>query len=183
MILNLAASNVIGLPDFERELDFLRESGFSGVKFHPDMQGVSIDDPRMFPIYETIGDSMPIVFHCGDKTRDYSDPRRLHRVLKLFPHLRVIAAHLGGWSVFDLAYECLKDTDCFVDTCSCSPFMTREEMVRHIRDYGADRVLFGTDFPIWEHKTEVQVIESLPLTDDEKEKIFSENAKKLLRLP
>ena len=169
------------MPDVFGELDFLRENGFLGVKMHPDMQQINIDDPQMFPIYDALQGVMPIYFHCGDKKRDFSNPRRLHRVMQMFPRLQVIAAHLGGWSVFDLAYECLKDTDCFVDTCSCSPYLSREEFTRHIREYGADRVLFGTDFPIWQHKTEVEVIDSLPLTDDEKEKIFCGNALQFLR--
>ena len=164
------------------EIDRVRALGFKGVKVHPDMQRINIDDPRMFPLYADLQASgFPILFHCGDKTRDFSNPLRLHRVLRQFPRLRCIAAHLGGWSVFDMAYECLKDTDCMVDTCSCSPFMSREEMTRHIRDYGADRVLFGTDFPIWEHRRETDVIDSLSLTDDEKEKIFCGNALRLLK--
>ena len=166
-------------PDMEDvfgEIAFLRENGFLGVKFHPDMQQIAIDDPRMFPIYDALQDVLPIYFHCGDRTHSESDPRRLRHVLHLFPRLRVIAAHFGGWSMFDVAYECLKNTQCFVDTSSCAPYMTRDEMTRHIREYGADRVLFGTDFPIWEHEKEVQVIESLSLTDDEKEKIFCKNA-------
>ena len=164
------------------EMDRLRVLGFKGIKLHPDMQRINIDDPRMYPLYEDLQASgFPVLFHCGDKTRDYSNPRRLHKVLELFPRLRCIAAPLGGWSVFDEAYACLKDTDCMVDSCSCSKFMSREEMARHIRDYGAERVLFGTDFPIWEHSEEVRMIESLPLTDDEKEKIFCANALGLLR--
>lgn len=164
------------------EMDRLRASGFKGIKIHPDMQRICIDDPRMYPLYEDMQASgFPILFHCGDKTRDYSHPTRLHRVLKMFPHLRCIAAHLGGWSMFDEAYACLKDTDCMVDSCSCSKYMSREEMTRHIRDYGAERVLFGSDFPMWRHDEEVHVIESLPLTDDEKEKIFFANAWQLLK--
>lgn len=171
-------------PDMEDvygEISFLHENGFLGVKFHPDMQQVAIDDPRMFPLYDALQGVMPIYFHCGDRTHSESDPRRLRHVLHLFPRLRVIAAHFGGWSMFDVAYDCLKNTNCFVDTSSCAPYMTREEMMRHIREYGAERVLFGTDFPIWEHEKEVQVIESLPLTDDEKEKIICKNALLFLR--
>lgn len=169
------------MDDVYAELTFLEQNGFIGVKIHPDMQQIAIDDPQMFPIYDALQDRMPIMFHCGDKTRDYSDPRRLRRVMQQFPHLQVIAAHLGGWSVFDLAYECLKDTDCFVDTCSCSAFLPPDDMARRIRAYGAQRVLFGTDFPIWEHETEVRAIERLPLTDDEKEQIFCGNALQFLR--
>ena len=51
-----------------------------------------------------------------------------------------------------------------------------------IRAYGADRLLFGDDFPMWDHKTEVETLLSLDLTDDEYEKIFSGNAKRLLRM-
>ena len=51
-----------------------------------------------------------------------------------------------------------------------------------IRMYGAERVLFGTDFPMWKAKDELETINNMTLTDDEKELIFYKNAEKILRI-
>jgi len=55
-------------------------------------------------------------------------------------------------------------------------------MVEYIRGYGAERLLFGTDFPLWNPVKEVEAFLSLPLRSDEQEKIAFHNAEKILGL-
>ena len=43
-------------PEALSELERLKENGIKGVKLHPDYQGFFVDDPKMFPIYEKIGE-------------------------------------------------------------------------------------------------------------------------------
>ena len=173
-------------PDMEdpcAELEFIRASGLKGLKLHPDMQLCQSDDERLFPIYERCCEKgLPVLIHCGDKTRDYSHPRHLRRALDRYPELTVIAAHMGGWSLWDEAYEYLGPTNCYLDISSSTMFMPAEQVVTYIRAFGAHRVLFGTDFPVWEPATEVNTFLSLPLSDEEKEMIASGNAKRLLSI-
>ena len=168
------------VADLEDELDYLVQSGLRGVKIHPDMIRVAIDDPSMLPIYEAIEGKLPLMVHTGDPRMDYSHPARLRHVMHLFPHLQVFAAHLGGWSVYTQALDALGDTDCMVDLSSSFPYLPPEEMVRIIRAFGAQRVLFGTDFPIWDPRIETEKFLRLPLTDDEKETIAYRNAERVL---
>jgi predicted TIM-barrel fold metal-dependent hydrolase len=169
------------MEDMAGEIDYIRSSGLLGVKLHPDMQEINTDDERLFPLYERLQAlRMPLFVHCGDEHRDFSHPRRLRRVLDRFPGLTVIAAHLGGWSKWEEALACLKDTDCYLDISSCMMFMSPERVVTYVRSFGAHRVLFGTDFPIWDPVTEVRSLMALPLTDDEKEQIFSRNAERII---
>ena len=117
------------MEDMAGEIDYIRSSGLLGVKLHPDMQAVNTDDERLFPLYEQLQAlHMPVFVHCGDERRDFSHPRRLRRVIDRFPDLTVIAAHLGGWSKWDEAVECLKDTDCYVDISSCMMFLPPEKV-------------------------------------------------------
>jgi predicted TIM-barrel fold metal-dependent hydrolase len=171
-------------PDMEHataELEFIRASGLKGLKLHPDMQLCQSDDERLFTVYEKCCEmGLPILIHCGDKTRDYSHPRHLRRALDRFPDLTVIAAHMGGWSHWDEAFEYLGPTSCYLDISSCTMFMPAEQVATYIRAFGAHRVLFGTDFPVWNPSTEVNTFLSLPLSDEEKELIASGNAKRLL---
>ena len=166
--------------DLQSEVDFILDNGLRGVKVHPDMIRVPIDDPSMLPIYEAIEGRLPIMLHTGDPRMDYSHPARLRHVMHMFPHLQVFAAHLGGWSVYDEALEALGDTDCMVDMSSSLAFLPPEKMVQYIRAFGADRVLFGTDFPIWDPRVEAEKFMRLPLTDDEKAQIAYRNAEQLL---
>ena len=171
-------------PDMEDalgEIEYIRSVGLRGLKLHPDMQEINTDDERLYPIYEHLCKrSLPLMIHCGDKTRDFSHPRRLRRVIDRFPDLCVVAAHLGGWSKFDEAIDCLGETDCLVDISSCMPFLPPNEIVRYVRAYGAHRVLFGTDFPMQDPVRERARLLSLDLTDGEKEQIAYRNAERLL---
>ena len=92
-----------GMENITGEVQFVMDNGLKGLKMHPDSQVFAIDDPRLFPVYEMIEDKLPIIFHMGDQRFDYSHPRRLRKVLDLFPKLRVIAAHFGGYTMHEEA--------------------------------------------------------------------------------
>lgn len=165
----------------EAEVDFIHSAGLRGVKLHPDTQLFNIDDPRLFPAYDLLRQKgMMLMLHMGDKRYDYSHPRRLRRVLDEFPGLQVMAAHFGGYSVPEEAYAQLKDTDCFMDISSSLMFMDRDTAVGYIRRYGPERLVYGTDFPLWDPVTEVKRFLSLGLTDAEVEQIGWKTAAAIL---
>lgn len=164
------------------ELENIRKLGLYGIKIHPDTQRFPIDDPRMEPFYDAISGNLPIVIHCGDPRYEYSRPERLKRVLRRFPKLQVVAAHLGGWSMFETAHEYLKDESCFFDISSCMMFLPKEAVEGYIKSYGAERIVFGTDFPSWNPEKEVQSFLRLNLTNREREMIAHQNAEEILKL-
>ncbi len=164
------------------EADFIRNSGLHGIKLHPDQQGFAIDDERMFPLYDYLQGGLPVLFHCGDPVSNLSHPQRLKKVLHEFPRLRVVAAHLGGWSLFEEAVEILKGEDCFYDISSCMAFLSPEKLKHCIDCYGSERILFGSDFPMWDPVREKERFLAIPLTDGEREAIASKNAFRLLNL-
>ena len=99
-------------PDFddmEAEVQRALDLGLHGFKLHPDTQEVDMDDPRLMSFYEIIAGRVPLVVHTGDYRHDYSNPRRLVRILKAFPDLVVDAAHLGGWCTYDIGYDVLHE--------------------------------------------------------------------------
>ncbi len=164
------------------EVDRCLEMGLRGIKLHPDTQMFNVDDERMLEMYDYLQDKAPVLFHCGDYRYDYSHPRRIAKICKMFPHLTVIGAHFGGYSVWDEAYEYLKDLDCMMDTSSSSALMEEGMFERLIKAYGADRLLFGTDFPMWDSKEELERFMSVALTDTEREKILWSNGARLLNI-
>lgn len=170
------------ISDFDREIDFIESSGLKGIKLHPDSQQFAIDDKRLFPVYDRLQGELPILIHCGDRRYDFSHPKRLLRILNYFPKLQIIAAHLGGWSLFDEGFRLLKEKTCYFDLSSCMSFLTPEQMVRYIRGYGADRILFGSDFPLWDPVKEAENFLRLNLHSEEQEKIAFRNAEAILKI-
>lgn len=169
-----------GLENPQEDIEDILQLKLHGVKLHPDTQHFNMDDPKMFPIYDMIQGRLPVLMHCGDYRYTYSHPQRLKRVLENFPQLTVIAAHFGGWSLWDMALEYLLDLNCYVDTSSSIMFLGRKRSKELVRFYGADRVVFGTDYPMWNAAESIDDVLSLGLTETELEKIFSGNAKRII---
>ena len=181
---NLIAFGTVhaGMEDLCQEGEYLIRSGYHGVKIHPDMQHFAIDDLRLYPFYDLIQGKLPILFHMGDSRYNYSNPVKLGIILKQFPRLTCVAAHLGGLGMYDIAYDNLYESGCCLDISSVIRLSPGEEIVKWIRAYGAERMLFGTDFPLWNPVHEVKTFQSLGLTDRELEQIGYKTAQRLLAL-
>lgn len=172
----------IDMENMMDEVERIASLGLKGIKIHPDCQKFAIDDPRLFPMYEAIQGRLPVFLHMGDRRYDYSHPARLHRVLKQFPKLDAVAAHFGGYSMYDVACEQLRHTNCIMDISSSLAFMAEGEAERYINIYGAERMAFGTDYPVWDPVEEVRRLMSLKLTDGQKEQIAWKTASRFLNL-
>ena len=92
----------------------------------------------------------------------------------------MICAHFGGYSEWDEAARCLADTNVYVDTSSSFFALSRVRARELIDLYGEDRVMFGTDFPMWTPQPEIDTLLSLGLSERALQKIFSGNFLRLL---
>ena len=166
------------------DVEHLAALGLKGVKLHPDIQNFKVDDYRCLKIYELCEEfGLPILMHTGDKRYDNSNPNRLIPILEIYDKLVIIGAHFGGWSIWEEASHVLCDIpNLYVDCSSSMPWISDEKTVGIIRRYGAERVLFGTDFPMWSPVVELDRFMNLPLTDDEKRIILGENVRKVYEL-
>ena len=158
----------------------LRELGLRGVKLHPDIQGFKIDDYRCLKIYELCEGKLPILMHTGDYRYDFSNPNRLIPILQIYQGLTVIGAHLGGWSIWQEASRRLSGfQNLYVDCSSSFPYLKPEEAREIILRYGTDRVLFGTDYPMWPPEQELDYFFSLGFNEEENRKMLSGNVRRL----
>lgn len=165
-------------PDKAAVLTGFRDLGLRGIKIHPDFQKSAVDSAGFCEVFEIAsGLGLPVLCHTGDYRYDYSNPERVEHVIGMFPKLRFIAAHLGGWTIWKQAAARLYKLDGLMVDCSSSLFsMSPEEATKLIRLYGAERVFFGTDFPMWDPEEEVRRVRALLLTEAEKELILGKNA-------
>jgi len=168
--------------DIGKVVQSIIDLGLYGIKLHPDFQQIAADDPRMLPIYEAAQGRLPILIHAGDENSIYSQPKRIANIIKSFPHLTIIAAHLGGYSRWNEAREFLFGKDIYLDTSSCYWRLSPSEMKGIILAHGEDKVLFGTDYPVTSQQEELKRFMKLNLNENQQEKILYKNAKTLLGL-
>ncbi len=170
-------------PDFEDivgETERIVSLGLKGIKLHSDFQRFNLDEKRAYAIYEAAEGRLPILFHIGDPRYDYSAPERLMRVVKRFPKLTVIAAHLAGWTMWDKGAEIFEGSGIYADCSSSLYALAPDRAAELIRKIGADKVFWGTDYPLWGAAEELERFRSLPLSDEEKDKILGGNITRLL---
>lgn len=169
-------------PDFLKEIERAQQIGLSGVKLHPDIQEIDIDDKKLLPLYEILEyKKLKLYLHMGDDRTifRYSSPDKLKRITKIFPDLKITAAHFGGYKSFDESVPVLKGTpNVNFDTSSSLWYMTEEKAVEIIRTLGSENVMFGTDYPVMTLKEEIERFMKLKLTEKEREDILWNNAAK-----
>ncbi len=166
--------------NFETEIKRIKEAGMKGIKLHPDLQKFAIDDEKMMPVYEVLESlGMFVITHAGDPRYTFSNPTQVARVASSFPKMPIIAAHMGGWGVWDEARELLpRFENIFVDTCSTYSFAEAETLMKSINAFDSEKIFFATDYPMWDPKSEFEKILSLNLPEAFLEKILSTNFEK-----
>ena len=168
--------------DIRGEIRRIRAGGLQGVKMHADMQKIALDGAGVQSVLRVLAEeNMPAMLHMGDPRYAFSAPKQLRKSLLAVPDVKVIAAHFGGWQMWDEAWRELADLDnVWVDTSSSLYQFTPEEGAALLRRYRTDRVLFATDFPMWDPVIERQRFDALPLTPAEKEAIGRRNVEAFL---
>ena len=183
--------------DPEEKLKFLKDSGFRGIKIHPDYTGTFIDDPRYIRIITGCARlGLTVVTHAGvDPAFDviHCPPEKGRAVLDAVMKETgvkepfMVFAHLGGIFMHEEVKKHLLGSCCYLDiSCSFAALgsfcdTTDEQVVGVIKKHGADKILFATDSP-WNYQKEyVDHFKALEgLTDKEKDMILFSNAEKLL---
>lgn len=164
------------VEDVDALLDTVAERGLLGIKIHPDFQKVSLDDPRMLKLFAAIAErGMRIMIHMGDPRYEFSAPAKLARVLERYDTLKVDAAHFGGWGEWDNAVPALAGSPAYYDLSSSLGFLEPEDTLALIDAYGADKIMFGVDFPMWNHVAEFSRVLALGLDDATLQDIFYNN--------
>ena len=165
-----------GMDGWEAELERMQALGIRGIKIHPDFQRVNIDEPKAVEMYRAIARAgLPVLFHMGDARFDYSSPERLTNLIRQVPDLVAIAAHFGGWQSWDRAYAHIQPENVFYDTSSSLMFLGKDRALDFLEKMGPHRFLFGSYFPMWTPKAELERFLELGLDEDIRDRILFGN--------
>jgi uncharacterized protein len=169
------------------EIERLKIAGVKGVKFHPDYQMFFVDEERMFPLYRQMADAGLIAFFhagvdIGMPPPVHCPPDRLAKALDRVPDLTVVAAHFGGFKMWDDVEKYLIGRDLWLDTSFTLAYLPAERFVKMARAHGIGKILFGSDSPWADQGVEIQLHAGSGLTDSELAAVFHDNAARLLGL-
>ena len=179
-----------GYKDAPGELERCAKMGFKAVKINGSLLRFFPEDDRMQGVYKKAMDlGVPIMTHCGPnvenfskdpkeiKERQFAEPKSWIPVLKRYPDLKLLLAHFAGSThYYKDALEVLDEFPAvMVDTAMVLHRLTTEEATSFIKRVGADRVIFGTDYPGEDLGQDIKLVKALSLTEAEKEKIFAQN--------
>ncbi|MBQ8696923.1 MAG: amidohydrolase family protein, partial [Clostridia bacterium] len=117
-----------------------------------------------------------------DKRAEYrfSLASKLKKVLDDFPSLKAVAAHFGSYSEWDNA-ECLYGhPNVWYDLSSALWELNPEQALDLIKKCGYDRVMFGTDYPVYHIRDYEDLFDKIDLTDELKQDIYYNNAMRFL---
>jgi predicted TIM-barrel fold metal-dependent hydrolase len=170
--------------EVDRTLQFLDDHAdrVDGLKVHPSLERLRVDDPGWRPFLEHAeARRLPVIVHCG-RWQEMASWRFCLEVAERHPEASIIVAHLGG-DLATLQQE-------------CSAEMRRRQLpnaylgTESIREYysirialdelGPERILFGSDYPLGWPAAYLGVFEGAKPTDEERRLVLGENLRRLL---
>jgi uncharacterized protein len=178
-----------------------REPDLAGIKLFPGYQAFYPHDRELGPLYELAHRrGLPVLIHQGD-TLDrngqlkFARPIEVDEVAVRYRDVRFVLCHLGNPWIDETAELVYKNENVFTDTSGLlahpsAPYFarmveqSRRRVLQAIVGIGsADRVLYGSDWPLEDLRQAVELIEGLDLPEADRAKILGENARALFRLP
>jgi predicted TIM-barrel fold metal-dependent hydrolase len=180
--------------DAFREMERCARAGARGLgELRPDSQGYRLDDGAAAEVLAEAAHrhGLVLLFHVSEPVghtypgKEALSVDSLHRFIAGHGGQAVVGAHWGGGLPF---YALMPEvrrtlTNAYFDT-AATPLLYEPAVYRQAAELvGAQRILFGSDFPLIEQRRQRQAIEeAFPANDPARDLILGENARRLLRL-
>ena len=167
-------------------LESIKKAGFIGIKLHPEFQQYYVDSPEIIKILKKAEElELYTVFHAGSDIGlpppVHSTPMHLKKALEHVSGNYIIAAHLGGWRMWDEVEKHLVGTPIYFDTAFIKDHISKEQALRIIKTHGSNKILFGSDGPWESPKDTLAFLHSLDLSENELEDITYKNAQQIIK--
>lgn len=169
-------------------LHALAVNGIKGIKVHPYYQNFKLDGEEYVDFFKAACDEgLVVVAHCGldlgyAHSPMWCGPKEIAHLLEQVPGLKLVAAHLGGFSgnAPGDVRKYLAGASCYLDTAVLSIDRNDPEALSVMQTWPADRLVFGSDYPWTDQRDLINWIEAQRPNETEQELIFGRNAEQLL---
>jgi predicted TIM-barrel fold metal-dependent hydrolase len=175
------------------------ELGFRALKLSPPYQGFHPHSPEAWEVFRAAAElDLVVMFHQGgvftsSGALEYSSPLLLDKVAREFPRLRIIVAHMGQPFFSETVALMSKNPNVYADISArfSRPWQLHQMLLAAVEYRVADRVLFGTDFPVSMPRASIEVLRDLtrlnadrlpPLDDGMRESLVWDRPLRLLGL-
>jgi len=180
-------------------VDFLKENyiddlhnymklGCKGLKIHPVIQQILPSDKRILNLLEEYQKyNLPACIHVGPcragfseiEAEKYAYPNQVIKLIKLFPKINFIFAHMGLQFYKEVLEYAYKYENIYLDT----SFQPIEILKKAENMVGSERIIFGSDFPLLSQKSVIRIIKkSFQKNSLKLENILYNNINRLIKL-
>ena len=159
--------------------DILNVEGYIGFKFLPTYHNYPLDGENYREAFEFADKhSLVILMHTWGHNDPHNAPRHVEMIAKKYKNIKIIMGHSAPGEL-DEAIKVVKNYDnVYLDLCDIHRHSgIVDKMVENV---GADRVLFGTDAPWYDHTYCLGSVLFSHISDEDKYKIIYANAIKLI---
>lgn len=188
---------MVNLTDETERMFSLDITGFKFSSFSQRFDIASDDVEKMLRIIQKISilkrNKYTIVFdtfnradvHFGAHGEHITTPAKLNSVVVRHPEINFLATHMGGLVAdYDDNRQNLEPaTNLYLDTSNAAHTLSTDQFIELLQRHGSDHILFGTDWPWFDHASEIPLIESLlekaGFDGHQKAAVFRTNAEKL----
>ena len=166
------------IPELLRAIDKLN---FVAIKLYPPYTPWALNEAQWDPIYAFADErGLAILFHTGPEVQ--SLPRFIADVAPRFPNANFVAGHAGNTPIERAQAIAAAQAYSNVYLETCSTFRTPGVIEQLVNEAGADRILFGSDLPLMDPRSQLGKIITANIDDHAKAQILGLNAQRVLKL-
>ena len=150
----------------------------SGIKLHPSLSRLPVTDAGYMPFLDLASrHRLPVLVHCG-QWQEMASYRFVLDVAEHYPRIDFIMAH-GGGNNAALRLEAPREIErrgsprnIYIDLTGLGLWWAAEIAIERL---GADRFLYGSDFPLGHPKVLLGLIDALRIPASDKDLILGQN--------
>ncbi len=160
--------------------DILNIEGYIGMKFLPTYHKYPLDGENYREALEFADKhSLVILMHTWGKNDPHNAPRHVEMLAKKYKNLKVIMGHSAPGELDESIKVVNTYDNVYLDICD----IHRHNGIidKMVESVGADKVLYGTDAPWYDHSYAIGSVLFSHISDEDKYKILHGNAEKLAK--
>ena len=173
----------------------IEDLGMLGFHFHPIMGHFAVNDPRLYPLWETIvALDVPVMIDVGTTGMGagtpgglgarirHAHPLSLDDLASDFPSMKIVAAHPGWPWGEEMTAVALHKGNVYWELSGWAPKYFPESLKRDVRGRLKDKIMFGSDYPSLPYERIFREWDELGYKPEIMEKVFHKNAEDFLGL-